>query len=111
MTAEPYREKTRPLRPRRSCFAPAETRAGRRAWVKAPGAAPGSEWFIAAAIYFHSRQAGRLNIERFRAKWRPVGVKRRGAMIEKNRPKRPPNPVGEHAELGWPCGVPVLNPD
>src|SRR3981189_1498566 len=27
ITAEPYREKTRPLRPRRSCFAPAETRA------------------------------------------------------------------------------------
>src|SRR6202035_3410085 len=26
ITAEPYREKTRPLRPRRSCFAPAETR-------------------------------------------------------------------------------------
>src|SRR5882724_2977820 len=24
ITAEPYREKTRPLRPRRSCFAPAE---------------------------------------------------------------------------------------
>ena len=56
ITAEPYREKTRPLRPRRSCFAPAETRVfGRRAWVEAPGAAPGSEWFIATAIYFHSR--------------------------------------------------------
>src|SRR5277367_6562935 len=26
ITAEPYREKTRPLRPRRSCFAPAEAR-------------------------------------------------------------------------------------
>src|SRR5258708_24626039 len=26
ITAEPYREKTRPLRPRRSCFAPAKTR-------------------------------------------------------------------------------------
>src|SRR5436853_4941574 len=26
ITAELYREKTRPLRPRRSCFAPAETR-------------------------------------------------------------------------------------
>src|SRR6202050_4517065 len=72
MTAEPYREKTRPLRPRRSCFAPTETRAMQRAWVEAPGAAPGSERFIAAAIYFHSRQAGTLNIERFQAKWRPV---------------------------------------
>src|ERR1700685_1134030 len=42
ITAEPYREKTRPLRPRRSCFAPAETRvSARRAWVEAPGAAPG----------------------------------------------------------------------
>jgi hypothetical protein len=93
MTAEPYREKTRRLRPRRSCFAPTETRAMRRAWVEAPGAAPGSEWFIAAAIYFHSRQAGRLNIERFPAKWRPVGVEKdaskskSGPMIEKNRPK------------------------
>src|SRR5881394_1256485 len=30
ITAEPYRTKARPLRPRRSCFAPAEARAGRR---------------------------------------------------------------------------------
>src|SRR5499427_6468146 len=30
--------------------------------VEAPGTAPGSEWFIAAAIYRHSRQAGRPNI-------------------------------------------------
>src|SRR6201986_3015977 len=59
ITAEQYREKTRPLRPRRSCFAPAEARfLGRRAWVEAPGAAPGSEWFIATAIYFHSRRTG-----------------------------------------------------
>src|SRR5712691_540646 len=63
ITAEPYREKTRPLRPRRSCFAPAEKPAASwRALVEAPGAAPGSEWFIATAIYFHSRQAGPLNI-------------------------------------------------
>jgi hypothetical protein len=100
MTAEPYREKTRPLRPRRSCFAPAKTRAMRRAWVEAPGAAPGSEWFIAAAIYFHSRQAGTPNIERFPAKWRPVRAKKTrqnqkmGPIIEKNRPKQPPNPGG-----------------
>src|ERR1700727_2116199 len=33
-----------------------------RAWVEAPGTAPGSEWFITTAIYFHSRQAGPLNI-------------------------------------------------
>src|SRR6267378_5303682 len=62
ITAEPYREKTRPLRPRRSCFAPAETRACGWAWVEAPGAAPGSEWFIAAALYFHSRRAGTPNM-------------------------------------------------
>ena len=30
--------------------------------VEAPGTAPGSEWFIAAAIYRHSRQAGAPNI-------------------------------------------------
>ena len=62
ITAEQYREKTRPLRPRRSYFAPAEARLLERAWVEAPGTAPGSEWFIATAIYFHSRQAGTLNI-------------------------------------------------
>src|SRR4030088_1072548 len=38
ITAEPYREKTRPLRPRRSWFAPAETRLTGWAWVEAPGA-------------------------------------------------------------------------
>src|SRR3984957_16277410 len=62
ITAEPYREKTRPLRPRRSCFAPTEARERWRAWVEAPGAAPGSEWFIATAIYFHSRRTGTPNI-------------------------------------------------
>jgi chromate transporter len=30
--------------------------------VEAPGTAPGSEWFIATAIYRHSRQAGEANI-------------------------------------------------
>jgi len=62
ITAEPYREKTRPLRPRRSWFAPAETRHSRGASVEAPGTAPGSEWFIATAIYFHSRRTGTPNI-------------------------------------------------
>ncbi len=33
-----------------------------RAWVEAPGTAPGSEWFIATAIYFHSRRTGIPNI-------------------------------------------------
>jgi hypothetical protein len=33
-----------------------------RALVEAPGTAPGSEWFIATAIYFHSRRTGTLNI-------------------------------------------------
>ena len=65
ITAEQYREKTRPLRPRRSCFAPAEARPewrSRRALVEAPGTAPGSEWFIATAVYFHSRRTGNPNI-------------------------------------------------
>lgn len=65
MSAEPYREKTRPLRPRRSYFAPAKShpRMGSR-WVlvEAPGTAPGSEWFIATVIYFHSRRTGTPNI-------------------------------------------------
>src|SRR5258708_22193818 len=62
ITAEPYREKTRPLRPRRSWFAPAETRLLPGALVEAPGTAPGAEWVIATAIYFHSRRPGPLNI-------------------------------------------------
>ena len=61
ITAEQDREKARPLRPRRSCFAPAEARK-LWAWVEAPGTAPGSEGFIATAIYFHSRRTGTLNI-------------------------------------------------
>src|SRR4029079_5465710 len=52
--AEPCRAKVRPLRPRRSYFAPAEARA-RRAWVEAPGTAPGSDGFITTAVYRHSR--------------------------------------------------------
>jgi hypothetical protein len=108
MTAEPYREKTRPLRPRRSCFAPTEIRAMQRAWVEAPGAAPGSEWFIAVAIYFHSRQAGTPNIERFPAKWRPVRMKKtrqnKKAAQSSGKTDRNPAPTRrEHAELGWPC--------
>ena len=65
ITAEPYREKTRPLRPRRSYFAPAKShRNNGLGWVlvEAPGTAPGSEWFIATAIYFHSRRTGTPNI-------------------------------------------------
>jgi chromate transporter len=63
ITAEQYREKTRPLRPRRSCFAPAETRLWlRQALVEAPGTAPGSEWFIVTVVYFHSRRTGTSNI-------------------------------------------------
>src|SRR4029077_6269317 len=55
ITSEPSRAKARPLRPRRSYFAPAEARLAVRAWVEAPGTAPGSEGFIATAIYRHSR--------------------------------------------------------
>ncbi len=62
ITAEPYREKTRPLRPRRSCFAPAETRATAAGFGGGAGCCPRSEWFIATALYFHSRQTGPLNI-------------------------------------------------
>jgi hypothetical protein len=30
--------------------------------VEAPGTAPGSEWFIATTVYFHSRRTGIPNI-------------------------------------------------
>src|SRR6516165_9252702 len=56
ISAVPCRAKARPLRPRRSYFAPAET-CTRRALVEAPGTAPGSDGFIATAIYRHSRVA------------------------------------------------------
>src|SRR5258708_967615 len=70
ITAGQYGKKAPPLRPRRPYFAPAETRLAtrlcikrfERAWVEAPGTAPGSEWFIATAIYFHSRRTGTPNI-------------------------------------------------
>ena len=55
ITVEPCRAKTNPLRPRRSYFAPTSNR-GVRFQVEAPGTAPGSEWFIAAVIYRHSRR-------------------------------------------------------
>ena len=32
------------------------------ALVEAPGTAPGSEWFIATTVYFHSRRTGTPNI-------------------------------------------------
>src|SRR3974390_3199484 len=57
ITAEPCRAKARPLRPRRSCFAPAGARRLGWARVEAPGTAPGSERFITTAIYRHSRLA------------------------------------------------------
>jgi len=73
ITAEPYRAKARPLHPRRSYFAPIscppnsggfrETRPQPHGQVvEAPGTAPGSDRFIATAIYRHSRQAGFKNI-------------------------------------------------
>src|SRR5438270_5090798 len=46
ITAEPYRAKVHPLRPRRSYFAPV--------MVEAPGTAPGSAGFITMAIYRRS---------------------------------------------------------
>jgi hypothetical protein len=73
ITAEPYRAKASPLHPRRSYFAPIScppNRGGLRKtkpqpdgqMVEAPGTAPGSDRFIATAIYRHSRQAGLKNI-------------------------------------------------
>src|SRR5580700_10338916 len=63
ITVVPCRAKVRPLRPRRSYFAPTETwpicsgSAFVQAWVEAPGTAPGSERFITTAIYRHIRLA------------------------------------------------------
>src|ERR1700761_7099021 len=91
ITAEQYREKTRPLRPRRSYFAPAETRARPRALVEAPGTAPGSEWFIATAIYFHSRRTGTPNIG-------PKWLKRQCCFCS----RKVRETASEHTELGWP---------
>src|SRR5262249_19400013 len=57
ITAAPCRATARPLRPRRSCFAPAGAHRSGWARVEAPGTAPGSERFITTAIYRHSRLA------------------------------------------------------
>src|SRR5262249_17482777 len=57
ITSEPSRAKARPLRPRRSYFAPTEARLRLRAWGEAPGTAPGSDGFIATPIHRHSRLA------------------------------------------------------
>ena len=58
----PYRAKTLPLLPRRSCFAPITCLQRRRSWhmlwymVEAPGTAPGSDGYITRGVYRHSRQ-------------------------------------------------------
>jgi len=46
--------------------------------VEAPGTAPGSEWFIATTVYFHSRRTGIPNIGRKRFEkqgFRMLGVR------------------------------------
>src|SRR5262252_7744723 len=76
ITAEPCRAKARPLRPRRSYFAPTDAAALRlaaAASVEAPGTAPGSDRFITTAIYRHSRLAPARQIE-----WRRVYKERPG---------------------------------
>src|SRR5262245_55400194 len=79
ITSEPSRAKARPLRPRRSYFAPSEARLRLRSWVEAPGTAPGSEGFIATAIYRHSRLAPASpmyagKVDEKRARYCPPGV-------------------------------------
>ncbi|MEH2495981.1 hypothetical protein V1294_002460 [Bradyrhizobium sp. AZCC 1678] len=47
--------------------------------MEAPGTAPGSEWFIATVIYFHSRRTGTPNIGRnFGEKQGPKALNKRG---------------------------------
>jgi hypothetical protein len=71
ITVEPCRAKARPLRPRRSYFAPVSAISNQ--WsphqrllttdplmVEAPGTAPGSDGFITTAVYCHSRLAPAL---------------------------------------------------
>jgi hypothetical protein len=60
ITAEPCRVKEQPLRPRRSCFAPASTSLmnTNETQVEAPGTAPGSEWFITQSVYHHRQPEG-----------------------------------------------------
>src|ERR1700679_1727454 len=87
-----------------------------RAWVDAAGAAPGAEWFIAAAIYFHSRQAGTPNIERFQAKWRPVRVKKtrqneKAAQSLGKTDRNRRRPVGNTPNWVGLAKPSVLNPD
>src|ERR1700744_1176836 len=62
-----------------------------RILVEAPGTAPGSEWFIATAIYFHSRRTGTPNIG-------PKWLKRQCCFCSRKVRETAP----EHTELGWP---------
>jgi hypothetical protein len=80
ITVEPCRAKARPLRPRRSYFAPTQVHAAsaRSAWpwVEAPGTAPGSDRFITTAIYRHSRLAPALPNISAHGRWRKSRVAR-----------------------------------
>ena len=65
VTSEPSRAKARPLRPRRSCFGPADAARSRGSrLVEPPGTAPGSDRFITTPVYRHSRplRDGTVNI-------------------------------------------------
>src|SRR5262249_62381524 len=72
ITVEPCRAKARPLRPRRSYFAPVPGISNQWSWIRtsdrwllttdplmveAPGTAPGSDRFITTVVYRHSRLA------------------------------------------------------
>ena len=97
ITVEPYRAKARPLRPRRSCFAPV--------MVEAPGTAPGSEWFITTAIYRHSRQAGSPNIG-------ANGLRRKGGIAVIQIPAaRMPQLGGRRSCGSWRHGVARSQPE
>jgi len=61
--------------------------------VEAPGTAPGSEWFIATTVYFHSRRTGIPNIGRkafekqgFRAGWMRFPLDRFRTVLAMARP-------------------------
>ena len=94
VTSEPSRAKARPLRPRRSCFGPADAAPpwwDRAAWVEPPGTAPGSDRFITTPVYRHSRPCG------WPDQYRGAEVKKKG-WPRRTLPRQPP-----HAAAAFRC--------
>ena len=87
ITAVSCRAKDRPLGPPSNLFRPRRSARPSRAWVEAPGTAPGSERLIPTPIYRHSGPRGSLAQYRDRrARWEePAGESSSDSSVEAGR--------------------------